>query len=708
MMKDFFPPDVSVRLRGDRAVAQTHFGDVRKMLFKAINIGNNPMSLVEHFNDGTTAVVLLAGDQKIITITAPPVEPVEEKREETWPKYTPTPSRRSPMLSGWTRTHTVVSGAAHEYYPSPAMVQAYDFDSTWQDVEQLNTTTYPGDQLQVATYFPSQYSGAMKRVVQALLGLGVITEEGPSFVSQTTYPDPRAIKVLYKPDWIQTHGIYKAGPKNHWLVEISYENGVLAMPLVTLPSTRAASYLSGLEARGDTDTAKVVREFGGIPSGETFPTGNELTTAIAQGKVLRLLTKTDLAPFYKSRVFYAREDGWAFSESGAKAHNTCWLTESETRTNANSGTSSTRLQAYGEHWGIELTLSVHDMEAPYDSPPGPVGTGSATLTRLHRGRISSSGLKSIVANVGGGFRRVSDYISASSLWPSSFSEDNTLVGAIIRVFFDGETMKTVRWVNGKMLRSGSVTKAFEVPLLPYVIGVGPNPTIPPRVTSQLLARSEWSPEGFVGDFDMRTLNYAAQADMQVLLATLNNLVFGPINNSIYYVSNYLMTAPGAPGLYNGEGDVSYAQTYGPGVLQDFQLVIPQYCREGYVIYMNSRYYNLVPTLQSRSYLGVEYQSGEVYLPDLPYNTYNGGRTVGYFAGLGLINFQHQTREAQYAGNETPLPQLRAKVSARQTEYQMDNGVHYQGSSYRPILSNVGAPSMTYDLPEKMNWVGAPD
>ena len=52
----------------------------------------------------------------------------------------------------------------------------------------------------------------------------------------------------YSYGFTRTHGIYKAGTKNHWLVEVSAANGVLAMPL-GLGHTELGDYgyLVGLE-----------------------------------------------------------------------------------------------------------------------------------------------------------------------------------------------------------------------------------------------------------------------------------------------------------------------------------------------------------------------------------------------------------------------------------------------------------------------------
>ena len=120
-MKDFFPPDVSVRLRGDTALARTHLGEAKRMLFKGLNMGVQPVRLIQFFDDGSTAHLLISGNQKIVTVVAPPpvpqpeeVPPLREEEEERIP-------RPSVMLSGWMRA------PYNDYRPSPANQSRAEF-----------------------------------------------------------------------------------------------------------------------------------------------------------------------------------------------------------------------------------------------------------------------------------------------------------------------------------------------------------------------------------------------------------------------------------------------------------------------------------------------------------------------------------------------------------------------------------------------------
>ena len=130
------------------------------------------------------------------------------------------------------------------------------------------------------------------------------------------------------------------------------------MPLPLFECTKAQNYRETLIEIDDVNTAAILTEFGGLPTGESFPVNNldinppdmALDEAIANGTVLRLLLAEDLEPFYvapfeRTVTFDDHTDpryaavvssefknpffdacGWAFSESGAagEAHNTCW------------------------------------------------------------------------------------------------------------------------------------------------------------------------------------------------------------------------------------------------------------------------------------------------------------------------------------------------------------------------------------------------
>ena len=131
---------------------------------------------------------------------------------------------------------------------------------------------------------PGLYSGVMRNVVQVLLGSNE--------------------QVLYDFHFAKTHGIFVVGSgktRADWLIEISAQNGVLAMPLPickgSVPKQSTLGY---------------------VPMGGTFPSGAALDEAIKSGKVRRLMTPDDLRPAYSKSAF-SPVFGWAFSYSGREA-----------------------------------------------------------------------------------------------------------------------------------------------------------------------------------------------------------------------------------------------------------------------------------------------------------------------------------------------------------------------------------------------------
>jgi hypothetical protein len=167
----------------------------------------------------------------------------------------------------------------------------------------------------------------------------------------TTYEKAVAtagLQICYDYRFMRTHGIHVAVDGVLWLVEISMARGVIAMPLPLHPLTarpmppkagepsdrwRFREALEKLRIginRGDPvemrdeDGLRILDEFGGFPTGESFPSERAIVDAmIRAGELLELLKPADLQPFY-DHSFYSSAMGWAFSESGREAHNTAY------------------------------------------------------------------------------------------------------------------------------------------------------------------------------------------------------------------------------------------------------------------------------------------------------------------------------------------------------------------------------------------------
>jgi hypothetical protein len=204
---------------------------------------------------------------------------------------------------------------------------------------------------QCAVLKPTMYSGSMKEVVQALLGFGrqprvsiyerenkkqYTTVEAESLNAPlnkpTRYESAVAInglQVIYDYRFYRTHGITWATDGKPWLVEISTNKGVLAMPLPLHESTTTAKFRAKLVRMGDEDGIRLLDRFGGFPTGEGFPIGAEAQeSAIRAGIVLQLVKKDGMQPFYR-HTSYSSAMGWAFNASGSEAHNTGYRFESD-------------------------------------------------------------------------------------------------------------------------------------------------------------------------------------------------------------------------------------------------------------------------------------------------------------------------------------------------------------------------------------------
>ncbi len=401
---NFFPPDVKVRVQGDQKAALELIGEARNLLFRAtLRRGDSglPVRLTSS-TPGGSVEVLLQGDLKIITLTAGKGEPVEISHDLLY------------ILCGQVQygsTYADVDGHRweHNFHPSLATSLSHQVPYSFSDNQKLadfNIVKKSG-----------AYTGAMRRVVQAVQGLGNIADTSHYLTAPAS--GKRVVGVQYSPTFLKTHGIYKAGPKNHWLVEIGNTNGILAMPLVLIDLTKEGSYRKHLMNIGDTGGLAVVEEFGGLPSGETFPTGAALTAAIADGKVLQLMTAADLnAAFYSrptddprmpnpSNSPWHSQCGWAFNQAGDRCDNTIislqqyqlasWQVAFNTYWAARHVTAMRipNVSFWSSHYTIALTLSPHSIRAARAGDP--VGTGDAAIELVHTGLIDF-GYLSITGN----------------------------------------------------------------------------------------------------------------------------------------------------------------------------------------------------------------------------------------------------------------------------------------------------------------------
>lgn len=354
MTESYFPADVSVRFQSnDYGACQNLLPLARQLLFRAQKMQDGGQQVVRRTltgTDGSFVQVYLNGPIKQLYIRpAPTSVGVSEESKPTSEEELKT--YINDMISGVVRpgvgpvaTVTHVANpdgddpptvpALNQFHPDQVTAAAYLMDFDWQQPPRLGISQI-GDDTDGATAIshypkPTMYSGSMKRVVSAVLGVGRTVTETFEYISgelPASYPDYVEWN-QYDYTWLRTHGIHKSDDGSVWLVEVSKLAGLCAMPLPIFEGTDEPGYLNWLYSFGDSDTIAIVLEFGGLPTGEPFPEGADLTTAIANGKVVQFLTPDDLEPFYRDidhsrdKSPYFADCGWAFSESGKKICNT--------------------------------------------------------------------------------------------------------------------------------------------------------------------------------------------------------------------------------------------------------------------------------------------------------------------------------------------------------------------------------------------------
>lgn len=429
MTDHLFPPDVSLRLSGETAAAQALIPLAKQLLFKTLarkdHLGVPNVNGRIITTAGDVITVTLAGDLKIVNVQPAPrhgpvprraLPPVPEHgyqifENDMWSGVARGYATTQPTVTTGTDSQTGDAGfVLDKFHPDQECAAAYAIAFEWQTPNRLAVTESGTEAAGVATSaFPkaSNYSGAMKRVVAAVLGLGNTYSETED-IDGNTLPDSPDVHIrnLYDYSWLKTHGIYKGNDGGIWLVQIGKVDGVLARLLPLLDDTDTEAFIGYIDSLGDTDTLNVLFEFGGLPSSETFPTGTSLTDAIARGDILQLMDAATIEPFYRDTVNSVNKqglwagNGWAFSASGAKATNVCMWYKNIAIAQADSGDWATDGFAgaaadvrymMSQLWTIDIALEL--------STEGPVGIGTANLTLVEGGPLANQRANSFPATL---------------------------------------------------------------------------------------------------------------------------------------------------------------------------------------------------------------------------------------------------------------------------------------------------------------------
>lgn len=116
-----------------------------------------------------------------------------------------------------------------------------------------------------------------------------------------------------------THAVSFDSAGKPWLLQID-ARGIYAMPLPMVPATTAPAFLSYLREVNDDELIHIVERFGGMPSGELFPVGDDFQAWWRAGVIIKVC---DTSEFYKHSPFYLA-CGWSFNSKGTEGFNSGW------------------------------------------------------------------------------------------------------------------------------------------------------------------------------------------------------------------------------------------------------------------------------------------------------------------------------------------------------------------------------------------------
>lgn len=292
---------------------------------------------------------------------------------------------RTPRLRTYTTTdaqgNTVVKSTLEHFKPNVETAKATKRPMTFASWDRLAVRPHSSVQFgqdfpwvsQYLLLHPSSYSGRMQKLVQMLLGYGRIQPQlAYGSREQQATVSSNGVQVQYDSRWHRCHILTTGADGTQWVVEISIGRGVLAMRLPKYPSKRVR-----IDENSPTWLSTVVEEFGGLPTGEPFPTGKVLNGAIETGEILRLATAEDLAEFYRMSP-YSSALGWTTNSKGDEAHNTGWYW----------GEDNIRRSAH-----YRLVINIGPLKKKREENE-PIADGSATLQLVSSGKFYHPSRKS--------------------------------------------------------------------------------------------------------------------------------------------------------------------------------------------------------------------------------------------------------------------------------------------------------------------------
>ena len=206
---------------------------------------------------------------------------------------------------------------------------------------------------QYANLRPTWFSGAMAEVVQMVGGYGRLdfSELPDRPIERARYALPEKVQkelegelgnlrlpgytglphkdgqIRYDYKYNETHAVGFDSGKKPWLVRISTA-GVFAMPLPLIPATQTKAFRKHVDEKQDEELIWALDRFGGLPSGEGFPSKSQDFQAWRRAGVI--VKVCDVGDFYQ-HMMYSSAMGWSMNSRGNEGFNTCYDFDDKTR-----------------------------------------------------------------------------------------------------------------------------------------------------------------------------------------------------------------------------------------------------------------------------------------------------------------------------------------------------------------------------------------
>lgn len=527
----------SIRLEGDEKRALALIPEGKLLLSKAQAFTKRAeiptYSMSRRVSDDEYIYVLVAGDQNIIQISAGVKYPGLVHEEPEVPESPVFPDFLSGLVFNGildTREETRADGSKISYKvirqwaPTPNCAKIQKISTGRQSSRRLavrphNTMSeWNAPSKSVLDYSQnvvpraSEWSGTMKKVVQIVFGLGRINKNklrDPNEPNKSTQymkdVDHNGVQVQYDYKFMRTHGIYKGPDNTLWLVEISSNKGVIAMPLPIFPGSDKPGFALRAQQRGDTAMEKALDELGCLPTGEGFPTGKTYQEKLAKGDILQLLPPSELQDFYRLSA-YSSSCGWAFNEKGNEAHNVGYYWPEE--------------DVFQKGYWYQININIGAVNKKRE-PGQPIASGSAVLRKQSEGYLYSPPVKDSFIPVKYYEPLLPGLLSHSAKptgpSPTPVKCDTVVFVAfmngdlkVARYFFDGEEKQyresSDDRIGERCLLEGtwawrSVSGSLKLPAMPYTNDIDPRAVLEEHVVEGSLRSDSvgYDPPQF-GDF----------------------------------------------------------------------------------------------------------------------------------------------------------------------------------------------------------------